>query len=143
MSSVNVIDSAAAAVPERVRETPLHGIKVLDLSRVLAAPFCTMLLADMGADVIKVENPNGGDQTRHWGTALKGGERTYYLSANRTKRSIAIDFAKPEGTTLVRSLARQSDVVLENYMLGTLERYGLGYDDLSAENPRLIYCSIS
>ena len=125
------------------RRTPLDGIKVLDLSRVLAGPFSTMLLADLGAEVIKVENPDGGDLTRHWGTALPGGERTYYLSANRTKRSIAVDFTKPEGAALLRGFARRSDIVVENYMLGTLERYGLGYEQLAAENPRLIYCSIS
>lgn len=131
--------SAAA----KERRTPLDGIKVLDLSRVLAGPFSTMLLADLGAEVIKVENPDGGDLTRHWGTALPGGERTYYLSVNRTKRSIAVDFTKPEGAALLREFARHSDIVVENYMLGTLERYGLGYEQLAAENPRLIYCSIS
>jgi crotonobetainyl-CoA:carnitine CoA-transferase CaiB-like acyl-CoA transferase len=122
---------------------PLAGIKVLDLSRVLAGPFSTMLLADLGADVIKVENPEGGDATRHWGSELPGGERTYYLSANRSKRAIAVDFSKPAGAALLRDFARQSDIVVENYMLGTLDRYGLGYEQLSADNPRLIYCSIS
>lgn len=122
---------------------PLDGIKVLDLSRVLAAPFCAMMLGDLGADVLKVETPRGGDQTRHWGTAVEGGERTYYLSINRNKRGIAVDFATPEGAELIRSLARESDVLIENYLLGTLDRYGLGYEALRAINPRLIYCSIS
>jgi crotonobetainyl-CoA:carnitine CoA-transferase CaiB-like acyl-CoA transferase len=125
------------------RSAPLDGLKVLDLSRVLAAPFCAMTLADLGAEVIKVEHPNGGDQTRHWGTAIQGGERTYYLSINRNKQSIAIDFSKPEGAALVRQMARQSDILVENYMLGALEKYGLDYASLRKENPRLIYCSVS
>ena len=124
-------------------EPPLKGVRVLDLSRVLAAPFCAMMLADLGAEVTKVEHPKGGDQTRHWGTAIQGGERTYYLAINRTKQSVAIDFSKPEGAELVKALARESDILVENYMLGTLERYGLGYETLREENPKLIYCSVS
>ncbi|WP_326522857.1 CaiB/BaiF CoA transferase family protein [Sphingomonas sp.] len=122
---------------------PLRGIRVLDLSRVLAAPFCAMTLGDLGAEVVKVESPRGGDQTRHWGTPVEGGERTYYLSINRNKRAIAVDFSKPAGAALLADLAARSDVLIENYMLGTLERYGLGYDQLRARNPGLIYCSIS
>jgi len=118
---------ADGGLPELgVHEPPLKGVRVLDLSRVLAAPFCAMMLADLGADVTKVEHPKGGDQTRHWGTAIQGGERTYYLAINRTKQSIAIDFAKPEGAELIKALARDSDILVENYLLGTLERYGLG-----------------
>lgn len=122
---------------------PLEGMRVLDLSRVLAAPFSAMMLADLGADVIKVENPNGGDQTRHWGTAIQGGERTYYLSINRTKRSIAVNFSTPQGAEIIRDLARNSDILIENYMTGSLAKYGLDYDSLRAINPGLIYCSVS
>mgnify|MGYP003110027510 CR=1 FL=1 len=122
---------------------PLEGMRVLDLSRVLAAPFSAMMLADLGADVIKVENPDGGDQTRHWGTAVQGGERTYYLSINRTKRSIAVNFSTPEGSEIIRDLARTSDILIENYMTGSLAKYGLDYESLKAINPGLIYCSVS
>lgn len=122
---------------------PLEGMRVLDLSRVLAAPFSAMMLADLGADVIKVENPDGGDQTRHWGTAIQGGERTYYLSINRTKRSVAVNFSTPQGAEIVRDLARTSDIVIENYMTGSLAKYGLDFDSLRAINPSIIYCSVS
>lgn len=122
---------------------PLEGLRVLDLSRVLAAPFSAMMLADLGADVIKVENPDGGDQTRHWGTAIQGGERTYYLSINRTKRSIAVNFSTPQGAEIVRNLARNSDIVIENYLTGSLAKHGLDYDSLKAINPNIIYCSVS
>ncbi|SAK79843.1 CaiB/BaiF CoA transferase family protein [Caballeronia ptereochthonis] len=136
--------STGSGLPPLMKhEPPLKGVRVLDLSRVLAAPFCAMMLADLGAEVIKVEHPKGGDQTRHWGTAIQGGERTYYLAINRNKQSVAIDFSKPEGVALVKALARQSDILVENYLLGTLERYGLGYEALKAENPKLIYCSVS
>jgi crotonobetainyl-CoA:carnitine CoA-transferase CaiB-like acyl-CoA transferase len=122
---------------------PLTGIKVLDLSRVLAGPWCTMTLADLGADVIKVENPAGGDDTRSYRPPEVGGESAYFLSCNRSKRSIALDFSTVEGQEIVRELASHSDVLVENYRLGTLERYGLDYATLKEPNPRLIYCSIS
>jgi crotonobetainyl-CoA:carnitine CoA-transferase CaiB-like acyl-CoA transferase len=122
---------------------PLAGRRVLDLSRVLAGPWCTMVLADLGAEVIKVENPRGGDDTRHWGPPYAGGESAYYLSANRNKGSIAIDLATAAGQGLVRALAARSDVLVENYKLGGLDRFGLGYDALASLNPALIYCSIS
>ena len=126
---------------------PLAGIRVLDLSRVLAGPWSGQMLADYGADVIKVERPGGGDDTRTWGPPWFGdpGDRmsAYYLSANRGKRSIAIDLATPEGEALVRQLAAQADVVLENYKVGQLAKYGLDYPALSALNPRLVYCSIT
>ena len=126
---------------------PLAGIRVLDLSRVLAGPWSGQMLADYGADVIKVERPGGGDDTRTWGPPWFGdpAERmsAYYLSANRGKRSIAIDLATPEGEALVRQLAAQADVVLENYKVGQLAKYGLDYAALSALNPRLVYCSIT
>jgi crotonobetainyl-CoA:carnitine CoA-transferase CaiB-like acyl-CoA transferase len=122
---------------------PLEGIRVLDLSRVLAGPYCTMLLADLGADVVKVERPGEGDETRTWGPPYAGGEAAYFLSVNRGKRSIAVDLGKPEGQEVVRRLARASDVVLENFRRGTAKRFGVAYDDLERDNPRLVYCSIS
>jgi crotonobetainyl-CoA:carnitine CoA-transferase CaiB-like acyl-CoA transferase len=125
----------------------LAGVKVLDLSRVLAGPWSGQILADYGADVIKVERPVHGDDTRTWGPPWWGDAAqrmsAYYLSANRGKRSIAIDIAAPEGAALVRQLAAQADVVLENYKVGQLARYGLDYASLSALNPRLVYCSIT
>ena len=122
---------------------PLEGIRVLDLSRVLAGPYCTMLLADLGADVVKVERPGEGDETRTWGPPYAGGEAAYFLSVNRGKRSIAVDLGKPEGQEVVRRLARTSDVVLENFRPGTAKRLGVAYDDLERDNPRLVHCSIS
>ncbi len=126
---------------------PLLGIKVLDLSRVLAGPYAAQILADYGADVIKVERPGGGDDTRAWGPPWWGDPKdrmsAYYLSANRGKRSIAIDIASAEGVALVRQMAKHADVVLENYKVGQLAKYGLAYADLSALNPGLVYCSIT
>lgn len=122
---------------------PLRGVRVLDLSRVLAGPYCAMVLADMGADVIKVENPKGGDITRAWGPPWAGGESTYYMSANRGKRSIGIDLRSPEGVDLVRRIARKCDVVIENFIPGGAERMGLGYDALREGHEDLVYCSIS
>ena len=126
---------------------PLAGIRVLDLSRVLAGPWCGQLLADYGADVIKVERPGSGDDTRGWGPPYWGdaaqGMAAYYLSTNRGKRSIAIDIASTEGAALVRRLAQDADVLLENYKVGQLAKYGLDYASLSALNPRLVYCSVT
>ena len=126
---------------------PLQGIRVLDLSRVLAGPWCTQLLADLGADVIKIERPGSGDDTRHWGPPWHGeGEDrvgAYFLAANRGKRSAAIDFSKPEGADLVRRLAEKSDVVVENFKVGGLAKFGLDAESLRAANPRLIYASIT
>jgi crotonobetainyl-CoA:carnitine CoA-transferase CaiB-like acyl-CoA transferase len=125
----------------------LDGIKVLDLSRVLAGPWSGQMLADYGADVIKVERPGDGDDTRAWGPPWWGNPAdrmsAYYLSANRGKRSIAIDIAHKEGADLVRQLAAEADVVLENYKVGQLAKYGLDYASLSALNPRLVYCSVT
>ncbi len=121
----------------------LEGIKVLDLSRVLAGPLCAMMLADLGAEVIKVERPGGGDETREWGPPWAGTESAYYLSVNRNKRSITIDLKSDRGRDLVRRLARDADILVENFKTGTLERMGLGYESLRAENPGLIYCSIT
>ncbi|MDF7774882.1 CaiB/BaiF CoA-transferase family protein [Sphingomonas sp. AOB5] len=122
---------------------PLAGRRVLDLSRVLAGPWCTMVLADLGADVTKVEHPRGGDDTRHWGPPYTGGESAYYLCANRNKRSIALDISKPEGQAIVKALAAQADVLVENYKLGGLDKYGLDYASIAAINPRIVYCSVS
>ena len=125
----------------------LDGIKVLDLSRVLAGPWSGQILADYGADVIKVERPEVGDDTRTWGPPWWGDAKermsAYYLSTNRGKRSIAIDIATPEGAALVKQLAMEADVVLENYKVGQLARYGLDYPSLSALNPKLVYCSVT
>ena len=125
---------------------PLEGIRVLDLSRVLAGPWCGQMLGDLGADVIKVEQPGQGDDTRRWGPPfLPDGSRdsAYYLCANRNKRSVAIDIAKPDGVELVRQLAARADIVLENFRVGGLAKYGLDYPALSAIKPDLIYCSIT
>jgi formyl-CoA transferase len=126
---------------------PLEGIKVLDLSRVLAGPWCTQLLADLGAEVTKIERPGVGDDTRHWGPPWHGeGDRrvaAYFLSCNRGKKSAAIDFARPEGAELVRKLARNADVVVENFRVGGLAKFGLDATSLRATNPRLIYASIT
>ena len=125
----------------------LQGVRVLDLSRVLAGPWSSQILADYGADVIKVERPEIGDDTRTWGPPWWGDPAdrmsAYYLSTNRGKRSIAIDIATPEGVALVRQLAAEADVLLENYKVGQLARYGLDYASLSALNPRLVYCSVT
>jgi crotonobetainyl-CoA:carnitine CoA-transferase CaiB-like acyl-CoA transferase len=121
---------------------PLDGIRVVDLSRVLAGPFCGALLGDLGADVIKVEDPGVGDESRTW-PPHKDGEAAGYLVNNRNKRGIAVDLKAPEGVEIVRRLTRGADVLIENFRTGTMEEFGLGYADLSALNPRLIYCSVS
>ena len=121
---------------------PLSGIKVLDLGRALAGPFCSLMLADMGAEVVKIEPPGLGDDSREW-PPLQGGESCYFVSFNRNKRSIVIDLASPEGQTIFRSMVESADVVVENYRTGVMERWGLGYEDLRAINPRLVYCAIS
>lgn len=121
----------------------LEGIRVLDLTRVVAGPWATMMLGDMGAEVVKVENPKDGDYTRRWGAALPHGERPYFMAANRNKKSIAIDFSNLTGQKLVRELVLQSDVFVENYLTGTMEKYGLGWETLRELNPSLVYCAIS
>ena len=142
---------AAAPTPAQ----PLAGVRVLDLSRVLAGPWCTQTLADLGADVVKVERPPGpgiagGDDTRGWGppflkdaNGADTAEAAYYLGTNRNKRSITIDIARPEGQALIRRMALQSDVFVENYKVGDMTRYGLDFASLHALNPRLVYCSIT
>jgi crotonobetainyl-CoA:carnitine CoA-transferase CaiB-like acyl-CoA transferase len=122
---------------------PLTGVTVLDLSRVLSGPYCTMLLADMGARVIKVEHPGRGDDTRHWGPPFVAGESAYFLSINRNKESVSLDFKQPEGRRLLDGLIARADVLVENFRPGTLDRLGLGYEQLAGACPRLVYCSIS
>lgn len=128
---------------------PLAGIRVLDLSRVLAGPWATQLLADLGADVIKIERPGAGDDTRLWGppftTKADGsrGDAAYFLCANRGKKSVAVDMATPEGAQILRDLSRSCDIVVENFKTGGLKKYGLDYPSLAALNPRLVYCSIT
>lgn len=129
---------------------PLHGIRVLDLSRVLAGPSCTQMLGDLGADIIKIEKPGEGDDTRKWGPPyLKDAdgadttESAYYLSCNRNKRSVAIDITKPEGQALVHQLIEQCDILIENFKTGGLKKYGLDYDSVKERHPRIIYASIT
>ncbi len=130
-------------------QPPLKGVRVIELARILAGPWAGQLLADLGADVIKIENPNGGDDTRRWGPPFYMGHdgenlsAAYYHSANRGKRSVAIDFSTPEGADTVRRLIGTADVMIENFKLGGLKKYGLDYDSLKAMNPRLVYCSIT
>ncbi len=128
----------------------LSHIRVLDLSRVLAGPWCAQNLADLGADVIKVERPGVGDDTRHWGPPFAKDangkdtdESAYFICINRNKRSITVDIAKPEGQELIRQLAAESDVVIENYKVGDLAKYGLGYESLKKVKADLVYCSIT
>jgi crotonobetainyl-CoA:carnitine CoA-transferase CaiB-like acyl-CoA transferase len=123
-------------------ELPLAGLTVLDFTRVLAGPFCTMLLGDMGAEVIKIEDPRHGDETRGWAPFV-GGWSTYYLGTNRNKKSVAVDLKSPEGRELIEALVRRADVLVENFRPGTLERLGLGPDRARSLNERLVYCSIS
>jgi len=128
---------------------PLSNLRVLDLTRVLAGPWATQTLADLGAEVIKIEKPGEGDDTRGWGPPFiekpdgSHGDAAYFLSANRGKRSVAIDMASPEGQALIRRLAERSDVLVENFKVGGLKKYGLDYESLKALNPRLVYCSIT
>ena len=120
----------------------LDSIKVVDLTRTLAGPFCTMLMGDMGADVVKIEEPTGGDETRNW-TPFWNGESTQFLSFNRNKRSLAVNLKEPEGLKIVRDLAADADVMIESFRTGTLDRLGLGYEDIKKINPGVVYCSIS
>jgi formyl-CoA transferase len=129
---------------------PLEGVRVVDLSRALAGPYCTMMLGDLGADVIKVERPGRGDESRGWGPPFVGqpygpysGESAYFIAVNRNKRSVTVNLKSPEGQEIVRRLAGVSDLLVENFRTGALDRMGLGYDDLQAVNRGLVYCSIS
>ena len=138
------------ALRQNAAMNSLEGIRVLDLSRVLAGPWCTQTLADLGADVIKIERPGAGDDTRNWGPPFlptadgrESHESAYYLGANRNKRSVTCDIAQPEGQALVRQLAEHCDVFIENFKVGDMARYGLDYAALSALNPKLVYCSLT
>jgi crotonobetainyl-CoA:carnitine CoA-transferase CaiB-like acyl-CoA transferase len=129
---------------------PLQGIRVLDLSRILAGPWASQMLADLGAEVIKIERPGSGDDTRAWGPPYMPDEKgdattesAYFHGANRGKQSVCIDMSQPEGQALIRDLARQSDVLIENFKVGGLKKYGLDFDSLSTINPKLVYCSIT
>lgn len=143
---------SSSPAPEAKSARPpaaLQAVRVLDLSRVLAGPWASQILADLGAEVMKIERPGRGDDTRGWGPPFlhdEGGEATdaaYFLSANRNKRSVAIDIAAPEGAALVRRLAAQADILIENFKVGGLRKYGLDYESLKQVNPRLVYCSIT
>ncbi|WP_413806378.1 CaiB/BaiF CoA transferase family protein [Streptomyces sp. OE57] len=141
---------SSPAKPTHRRSGPLSHVRVLDLSRVLAGPWAGQLLADMGADVIKIERPGTGDDTRSWGPPFLSDtegdpteESAYYLGANRAKRSLTVDISSPRGQEIIRALAAEADILLENFKYGALRRYGLGYEDLSQVNPGLIYCSIT
>lgn len=132
-----VDDNHSAIMP------PLDGITVLDLTRVLSGPYCTMLLADMGARVIKIEQPGKGDDTRHWGPPFLAGESTYFLSTNRNKESVTLDFKTAEGRAIVNGLLDRCDIVVENFRPGTLAKLGLDYAAIAPAHPRLVYCSIA
>jgi len=121
---------------------PLAGVRVLDLTRVLAGPFCAMMLGDMGAEVIKVEEPGKGDDTRSW-PPFVGGESTYFMSVNRSKKSITLNLKSPDGGEILRKLVKKSDVLLENFRPGTMDKLGFGYRALARLNPRLVYCAVS
>ena len=121
----------------------LDGIKILDLSRVLAGPYCTMILGDLGAEVIKVEAPNVGDETRKWGPPFKNDVSAYYLCANRNKKSVTIDLKSDEGINQIRELVQESDVIINNFKTGTMERFGLDYESVKAINEKIVYCSIT
>ncbi|KAJ5403451.1 hypothetical protein N7509_003322 [Penicillium cosmopolitanum] len=143
--------SRGLATAQKSKKLPLAGVKVLDMSRVLAGPYCTQILGDLGAEIIKVEHPVRGDDTRAWGPPYapyndgrKGnGESAYYLSVNRNKKSLGLSFAHPEGVEILHKLARDCDVLVENYLPGSLKKYNLDYETLSKINPRLIYTSIT
>jgi crotonobetainyl-CoA:carnitine CoA-transferase CaiB-like acyl-CoA transferase len=122
---------------------PLAGVRVLDLSRVLAGPWCAMVLGDLGAEVIKVEHPVRGDDTRDWGMRVGATETAYFNSVNRNKRSVCLDLKTPEGQQIARDLIRKSDIVIQNFKFGDIERLGLGYEQMKEEQPGLIYCSIT
>ena len=122
---------------------PLQDIKVIDFSQILAGPFCTMLLADMGADVVKIEKPNGGDDTRRYGPPFIEGESAAFLTLNRNKRSIVLDLKSEQGLSIVRRMLEDADVMIHNFRPGVVDRMGLAYDDVSAINPAIVYCTVS
>jgi crotonobetainyl-CoA:carnitine CoA-transferase CaiB-like acyl-CoA transferase len=136
------MERSSSARPDR-EAVPLAGVRVADLSRVLAGPYCTMVLADLGADVVKVERPEGGDETRSWGPPFAGGEAAYYLSVNRNKRSCALDLAQDDGRALALELCARADIVIENFKLGGADRLGVGYEQVRQRHPQVVYCSIT
>src|SRR5699024_2322716 len=121
----------------------LKGIRILDLSRVLAGPYCTMILGDLGAEVIKVEAPGGSDDTRSWGPPFKKDVSAYYMSINRNKKSITVNLKSSEGIKKIQELIKVSDVIIHNFKTGTMEKFGLSYEEVSALNPEIVYCSIT
>ena len=128
----------------------LHDIRIVDITRAMAGPYCTMMLGDLGAEVIKVERPVSGDESRGWGPPFVGdpygpypGESAYFISANRNKRGLTVNLKEPKGQEIIRKLAQVSDVFIENFRTGVLDRMGLGVDELTSRNPGLVYCSIS
>src|SRR4030042_2132551 len=126
------------------RKSLLEGVRVLDLSRVMGGPYCTMMLCDLGADILKVEAPGLGDDTRHWGPPFApGGESAYFLCVNRNKRSMTLNLKSDQGIQILKELIRQSDVLVENFRVDTLEKWGLGYDALQLLRPGLVYCTIT
>src|SRR5437762_12311079 len=143
LSSIKDFLSILYHVRRRLMKAALSDILVIDLSRIFAGPYCTMMLGDLGATVIKVERPETGDDTRQFGPPYTGGESAYYLGLNRNKLSITLDFTTPEGKERLLELVKKATVLVENFRPGTLERQGLGYEDLRKINPGLIYCSIS
>src|SRR6476469_1174401 len=120
---------------------PLSGTRVIDLTRALAGPYCTLLLGDMGADVLKIELPGTGDETRQWGPPFVAGESSYFMSVNRNKRSVVLDLKSAEGLEALRRLTRSADVLVENFRPGTMDRLGLSYKQAQALNPSLVFCS--
>mgnify|MGYP001607972189 FL=1 len=122
---------------------PLDGIRILDLSRVLAGPYCSMTLGDFGAEIIKIENPDGGDDTRAFGPPFIEGESAYFLSINRNKKSVAVNLKTEKGKQIIRDLIPKCDIFLENFRPGTAEKLGFGYPNICSVNPKMIYCSIS
>ena len=125
------------------RPGPLAGVRVLDLTRVLAGPFATMMLADLGADVIKIESPSG-DETRRWGPPWVAGESAYFTCVNRNKRGMVLDFTRDDARALLRTMVADADVLVENFRVGTMEKWGLGYEEVLRDlNPRLVYCSLT
>ncbi|MCH2538830.1 MAG: CoA transferase, partial [Anaerolineales bacterium] len=122
----------------------LQDVRVIDLTRILAGPYCTMMLGDLGADVIKIEEPNHGDDTRHWGPPFtEKGEAAYFLCANRNKRSITLNLKSDTGLTILKEIISQGDVLVENFKTGTLERWGLDYETLQKIRPGLVYCTVT
>src|SRR3990172_84805 len=136
-------DKSQECPPWECPPPALAGIRVLDLSRVLAGPYCTMILGDLGAEVIKVERPGEGGDTRHWGPPFASGESAYYLCANRNKKSVTVDMKTGKGKALLRGLAEKSDILIENFRVGALAAAGLGYEEIRRINPRIVYCSIT